>query len=107
MDVSHQLRGGESPKVSFSHYQDLPDHGGRSVYSLVTFDRIGSQPQSSEGRLVDICGPEMMSVFFGKLVIIPHGALHNLPFHAFHDGEDILIDRHEISFASSASVLRY
>ncbi|HIA16641.1 MAG TPA: CHAT domain-containing protein [Dehalococcoidia bacterium] len=49
----------------------------------------------------------MMPVFFGKLVIIPHGALHNLPFHAFHDGEDILIDRHEISFASSASVLRY
>ena len=42
-----------------------------------------------------------------KLVIIPHGALHNLPFHAFHDGEDFLIDNHEITFAPSASVLRY
>ncbi|HIM91811.1 MAG TPA: CHAT domain-containing protein [Dehalococcoidia bacterium] len=49
----------------------------------------------------------MMPVFFGKPVIIPHGGLHNLPFHAFHDGEDILIDRYEISFAPSASVLRY
>ncbi|MDP6453077.1 MAG: CHAT domain-containing protein, partial [SAR202 cluster bacterium] len=42
-----------------------------------------------------------------KLVIIPHGSLHNLPFHAFHNGEDYLIDRHEITFAPSASVLRY
>ena len=42
-----------------------------------------------------------------KLVIIPHGALHNLPFHAFHDGEAYLIDSHEITFAPSASVLRY
>jgi CHAT domain-containing protein/tetratricopeptide (TPR) repeat protein len=41
------------------------------------------------------------------LVIVPHGSLHFLPFHAFHDGEKYLIDRFEISYAPSASVLSY
>jgi CHAT domain-containing protein len=39
------------------------------------------------------------------LVIVPHGSLHFLPFHAFYDGEKYLVDRFEISYAPSASVL--
>ena len=42
-----------------------------------------------------------------KITIIPHGALHLLPFHAFFDGEKHLIDSFEISYAPSASVLKY
>ena len=42
-----------------------------------------------------------------KLTIIPHGILHLLPFHAFFDGEKHLIDSFEISYAPSASVLKY
>ena len=38
---------------------------------------------------------------------MPHGTLHLLPFHAFFDGEHYLIDRFEISYAPSASVLKY
>jgi tetratricopeptide (TPR) repeat protein len=41
------------------------------------------------------------------ITIVPHGLLHFLPFHAFFDGERYLIDRFEISYAPSASVLRY
>src|SRR5262249_38319376 len=41
------------------------------------------------------------------VTIVPHGSLHSTPFHAFHDGERHLIDRFEISYAPSASVLRY
>ena len=41
------------------------------------------------------------------LIIVPHGVLHYFPFHAFFDGKDYLIDRHTISYAPSASVLRY
>ncbi|MEW6126167.1 MAG: CHAT domain-containing protein [Acidobacteriota bacterium] len=41
-----------------------------------------------------------------KLVIIPHGALHYLPFHALREGANYLIDRFEISYAPSASVLK-
>ena len=39
------------------------------------------------------------------LVIVPHGALHYLPFQALHDGQSYLIERREVSFAPSAVVL--
>jgi len=38
------------------------------------------------------------------LVLVPHGLLHNVPFHALHDGDSYLIDRFLISYAPSASV---
>ncbi len=38
------------------------------------------------------------------LVIVPHGFLHYLPFHALFDGTRYLIDRCSISYAPSASV---
>jgi CHAT domain-containing protein len=41
-----------------------------------------------------------------KLIIIPHGALHYVPFHALLDRRGYLIDRFEISYAPSATVLR-
>ncbi|HEV2835631.1 MAG TPA: CHAT domain-containing tetratricopeptide repeat protein [Pyrinomonadaceae bacterium] len=39
------------------------------------------------------------------LAIVPHGALHYLPFHALHDGQNYLIERREVSLAPSAVVL--
>jgi len=38
------------------------------------------------------------------LVIVPHGLLHYVPFHALHDGTSYLVDRFSISYAPSASV---
>jgi CHAT domain-containing protein len=38
------------------------------------------------------------------LVIVPHGALHYLPFHALHDGNKFLMDSYDISYSPSASV---
>ena len=40
-----------------------------------------------------------------RLLVVPHGALHLLPFHAFRAGERYLVEEHEISYAPSASVL--
>jgi CHAT domain-containing protein len=40
-----------------------------------------------------------------KLVFVPYGALHYLPFHALHDGEKYLIEHCEISYAPSAAIL--
>lgn len=42
-----------------------------------------------------------------KLLIVPHGALHYLPFAALHDGSGFLLDRYSIRFLPSASVIRY
>ena len=40
----------------------------------------------------------------GKLVIVPHALLHQVPFHALFDGERYLLERFEISYAPSARV---
>ena len=40
-----------------------------------------------------------------RLAIVPHGILHNVPFHALFDGQNYLLDRCEVSYAPSATVL--
>jgi CHAT domain-containing protein len=42
-----------------------------------------------------------------RLVIVPHNALHYVPFQALYDGEGYLCERQEISYLPGASVLRY
>jgi tetratricopeptide (TPR) repeat protein len=39
-----------------------------------------------------------------KLVIVPHGLMHQVPFHALFDGERYLLERFEISYAPSARI---
>ena len=39
-----------------------------------------------------------------QLTIIPHGFLHQLPFHALFDGQDYLIEHWEIAYAPSANI---
>src|SRR4030095_5426799 len=41
-----------------------------------------------------------------RLIIVPHQMLHYVPFHGLFDGENYVIDRHAVSYAASASVLR-
>ncbi|MGA9771275.1 MAG: CHAT domain-containing protein [Blastocatellia bacterium] len=41
-----------------------------------------------------------------RLIIIPHGALHYVPFHALLGRRGYLVDRFEISYAPSATVLK-
>jgi CHAT domain-containing protein len=38
------------------------------------------------------------------IVVVPHGLLHYLPFHALHDGQQFLLDSYTVSYAPSASV---
>lgn len=42
-----------------------------------------------------------------RLLIVPHGALHTLPFHALWDGRRYLIETHEVQYAPSASLLAH
>lgn len=39
------------------------------------------------------------------LIIVPHDLLHNLPFHAFYDGQHYLAEQYQISYAPSATIL--
>ncbi|MCZ7569637.1 MAG: CHAT domain-containing protein [Ardenticatenaceae bacterium] len=42
-----------------------------------------------------------------RLVIIPHGPLHTVPFHALWNGRRYLIEDHEVLYAPSASLLAH
>jgi CHAT domain-containing protein len=42
-----------------------------------------------------------------RLVVVPYRALHYVPFHALFDGTSYVIERREVSYAPSASVLRH
>ncbi len=60
------------------------------------------QAQKLYGRLIKPAG-ELSAA--KKLVIVPHGVLHYLPFGALHSGASYLIDDHSIRTEPSASVL--
>ena len=54
-----------------------------------------------------LVAPFIREIRSPHIVIVPHGALHFLPFHAFYDGQKYLMDEYEFSYAPSASVMKY
>lgn len=42
-----------------------------------------------------------------KLIVVPHGALHYLPFHALLDEQGYLVEQFELSYLPGASLLRF
>ena len=60
-----------------------------------------SHLESLYGELIEPLRP----FFQGKhLIVVPHGPLHFLPFHALQKGEDYLCDAFTVSYAPSATV---
>lgn len=74
--------------------------------SLLTFDLDDFQYKSRE--LYDLLLSSALKDVKGeKLIIIPHGPLHYLPFAALYDGEKYIVDRYTVIVDPSASVLRF
>jgi tetratricopeptide (TPR) repeat protein len=44
---------------------------------------------------------------YHRLIIVPHGLLHYLPFQILYDGQSYLLERHELRYLPGASLLRY
>ena len=51
--------------------------------------------------------PITKSLVDRRLIIVPHGELHYVPFHALHDGDQYVIQRQELSYLPGASFLRF
>ena len=66
---------------------------------------------SARARLRDLyellTSPFIREIRTPHILVVPHGPLHFLPFHAFYDGEKYLLDDHEFSYAPSASIMKY
>ncbi len=42
-----------------------------------------------------------------KLIIVPHGVLHYLPFNALNSGNSYLIDKYSVSYLPSSSIMKF
>ncbi|MHB8617906.1 MAG: CHAT domain-containing protein [Candidatus Acidiferrales bacterium] len=52
----------------------------------------------------EVMAPLRVHLRARHLVIVPHGVLHYLPFHALFDGDDYVIDSFTVSYAPSAGI---
>lgn len=68
--------------------------------------RLGGEARSVLGKLYDLLlrPLETHLAGCGSLVVVPHGVLHCLPFHAFWDGAVYALDRWELLYGPSAAV---
>jgi len=90
----------------------------RSVQASLSTDSI-NDPRQAAARLANI--RSVLRRIYGlllaplegllggahSLVVVPHGPLHYLPFHALFDGQSYLLERFEVSYLPGSSLLRY
>ncbi|NQS98840.1 MAG: CHAT domain-containing protein [candidate division Zixibacteria bacterium] len=87
--------------------------GGDSLKLLVqvfrnTIMHLGETEGLSNELYQILFKPVEEKVRTKKLIIIPHGILHYLPFQALQDGDrKYLIEKYQIRYLPSASVMRY
>jgi CHAT domain-containing protein len=91
-------------KLSFQLDNCLPGREFVRAHSEQILEATMHYLQSLHKTLVE---PLLAELSTPHIIIVPHGSLHRLPFHAFYDGACYLSDRFEITYAPSASVLRY
>lgn len=72
-----------------------------SRFSETMLDSIQAHLKTLYSELIE---PIAARLDADHLIIVPHGSLHYLPFHALMDGDEYWINRFSISYAPSASV---
>jgi CHAT domain-containing protein len=101
-----------------SRLDDLRELQQQLGFQLDKF-RLGPEYVEQFGRFLDestrvllrrlydeLLAPLEAHLDLRHLVVVPHGILHHLPFHALHDGKRYLLDRCAISYAPSATAFR-
>lgn len=74
-------------------------------------DAITAQEEDDVAELADVIYRQLFgsieSLLTTRVVIVPHGPLHYLPFNALRDKSDFLVESRNIRVLPSASVLKY
>lgn len=89
LDVDYSARAAES--------------GGRSLLTMAAKTR--GVLRRLQQVLLEPATPLLDGV--GRLVIVPHGAAHHVPFHALYNGQAFLIEDCEVAYAPCASLLEH
>ena len=77
--------GGEFAARQAARFQSSAEDALRSLYDL-------------------LLRPLAEHITAEKVILIPHGLLHGLPFHAFYDGDSPALERWEFAVAPSAAI---
>jgi CHAT domain-containing protein len=78
------------------------------AYRAVLNERTSRDYLAASKRLHDAAfGPLLPHVGTGLLTVVPHGALHNVPFASLHDGRNFLVQQRDVRLLPSASVLPF
>src|SRR6266566_980733 len=80
---------------------------GREYVTVHSEQILESTRFRLRGLYEQLMAPFIRDIRTPHVIVVPHGFLHFLPFHAFYDGEKYLIDEHEVSYAPSASIKKY
>ncbi|HJQ70820.1 MAG TPA: CHAT domain-containing protein [Blastocatellia bacterium] len=76
-------------------------------YVETYFSQLKRSADDHLSRLYEMIFAPIESALAGtRLVVIPHGPLHYVPFHALKNGSSYLVDQFEISYSPSAAVLK-
>ncbi len=78
-----------------------------NLRQIITRHSSGSYKQYTEALYRQLFAPVAPAIKTKKLIIIPHGHLHYLPFGTLSIGKDYLVDRYNIRTLPSASVLSF
>ena len=78
-----------------------------ALRKTITTHNSTGYSQYTQALYRQLFAPIAPSVKTNKLIIVPHGALHYLPFSALSDGKEYLIDRFSLRTLPSASVLSF
>jgi CHAT domain-containing protein len=87
--------------------------GGKLVEDIRQFRALVENPASGgglspeQGLYQRLILPLQGDLNKRNLIIVPHGALHYLPFNALSDGRTYLIERYSLRMLPSASVIKY
>ncbi len=86
----------------------------KGIFEMIAdFRKALQDPQSnqylelSQTLYVKLVKPVEKFMEGRNIVLVPHGALHYLPFNALHDGNAYFIERFSIRILPSASVIKY
>lgn len=86
--------------------RSVPRHHNAQITNLETnvqgvLSRLHHLLWSPLGRALEEYEP------IRRLILVPHGPLHYLPFQALYDGHAYLIEKYELSYLPGSSLLKY
>lgn len=79
----------------------------RNFRSAIENTSLGAHEQLAKHLFNLLIKPIEGSLSSSRLIVVPHGALHYLPFYSLHDGKNYLIERYSIRMLPSASTFKY